>query len=418
MILIFITALEVFSFLAVPVYNLLIEGYSWEDVKQRVYETKLNAVIDIKKEVYGQFDPINLVRHVPYTYYGNGHLQINRHGFIGNRHDQNGEPQTHHLDLFPEKPNNLFRIILIGGSSTAGSGSNSAEETISSQLETLLNKNKPNEKYDYQVLNFGAAGGYTGLERTKFFNELIYYYPDMVIALDGFNDAWASFVEPERMRLDHPIINWDSLSYQYFELMNGHSDYNLYPPKIFKNTFLFVQKVLNKLIKNSKQKEKERLALYKLLPFFKYSEEVHEKFPYFSNVVSNNLEAIASYSSLNNIYFLAYLQPHAFSGKNLSEEEVKKTEALFKNYENKPDSVFNKEKYSKSIHEAFNSYSLVYENLGKKYANYKNIKFFNIISLFDNVKESVFVDTIHSNSLGNKLIAQRYHEDITKTLKQ
>ena len=54
-----------------------------------------------------------------------------------------------------EKPNHIYRIVTLGGSTTAGKHEN--ESTYPRLLERLLNSQSDGRKY-YQVLNFGVWG--------------------------------------------------------------------------------------------------------------------------------------------------------------------------------------------------------------------------------------------------------------------
>ena len=106
------------------------------------------------KTSYGQFDPVTLVRLVPDEYYGL--LPIGKFGFIENKEE--GTTFSY------KKGDNVIRVIMLGGSSMAGSGSGRLYQTISSQLERMINDklSKENSKRSFEVLNFGAGGGYSG----------------------------------------------------------------------------------------------------------------------------------------------------------------------------------------------------------------------------------------------------------------
>ncbi len=106
-------------------------------------------------------------------------------------------------DTDPVKAEGVTRIFFMGGSGALGSAANpmypwyamsgqaqySADETISRYLETLLNEKYPDQRFE--VIN--AATNWTQLHQ-----QLIHYYrkvrhlqPDLVISMDGQNDALA-----------------------------------------------------------------------------------------------------------------------------------------------------------------------------------------------------------------------------------
>ena len=85
---------------------------------------------------------------------------------------------------FTVKKNNVFRIIAIGDSCTAGHWL-ALKDTYSKQLERKLNNAK---KHDYyQVINAGVPG-YTSLQGKRYFKKLLKYSPDMIIVFLGCND--------------------------------------------------------------------------------------------------------------------------------------------------------------------------------------------------------------------------------------
>ena len=80
-----------------------------------------------------------------------------------------------------------LRIITLGESSTVGNG-NVDEQTYPRILERLLQEKFPGQKIS--VIN-GAAGGYSTRESLGYLQaRLIYYRPDIVIVMHGWNDMY------------------------------------------------------------------------------------------------------------------------------------------------------------------------------------------------------------------------------------
>ena len=50
--------------------------------------------------------------------------------------------------------------------------------------------------------------------------------------------------------------------------------------------------------------------------------------------------------------------------------------------------------------------------LDKEFRDYPNIRFFDIRRTFENTTERVFNDIIHTNAIGNEIIARRMYQDI------
>ena len=84
-----------------------------------------------------------------------------------------------------EKPNYIYRIVTMGGSTTAGKYEN--EETYPRLLERMLN-GQNDETQNYQVLNYGVWGYNSCNLKTLYKQEIIKFNPDMIIIMSGWND--------------------------------------------------------------------------------------------------------------------------------------------------------------------------------------------------------------------------------------
>ena len=102
-----------------------------------------------------------------------------KYGFI-----VNGEPAG---DI-SKKPPGTYRIFVLGGSTVAGLGVGSPGNTITAQLEDMLNSSPGDNRPQFQVINAGIVGWYSPQEVALAQFELLYYKPDMIITFDGLND--------------------------------------------------------------------------------------------------------------------------------------------------------------------------------------------------------------------------------------
>lgn len=104
-------------------------------------------------------------------------------------------------DEFPvEKPDGVYRIVALGGSSTYDVSIRDNTETFAAQLERLLK-----EEYGYkdvQVINAGVPGynSWEILVNLEF--RVLDLDPDLVIIYEGTNDVHARMVEPSAYRGD------------------------------------------------------------------------------------------------------------------------------------------------------------------------------------------------------------------------
>ena len=105
-------------------------------------------------------------------------------------------------EIKKEKPDNMFRIFTVGGSTTLSTGVRDSE-TWPVLLQQIINE-KIMEK-NIEVINAGISGGTskTGYDMIK--NKLLSFDPDLIIMYDGWNDS-KCFKEPE-----HELLIFDSL---------------------------------------------------------------------------------------------------------------------------------------------------------------------------------------------------------------
>lgn len=117
-----------------------------------------------------RFGPLKLVLH-PFVSYANlpnqksPHFSINNLGFRGG--DIRKDEKT------------KKRIIVVGGSTAFGTGLQHDDETLAQRLEYLL---------DAEVINAAVVGHASGQELVSLVMELVDLRPDLVIALNGWND--------------------------------------------------------------------------------------------------------------------------------------------------------------------------------------------------------------------------------------
>jgi len=117
--------------------------------------------------------------------YGAPHIRINSAGF------RNVE------EILPNKSENVFRIVLMGGSTVWGDDAHSPmsgiivnEETIAAHLERILNARGASlgSSITVQVINAGVMG-YRLFQDVAYFDYRVSEFrPDLVIAIDGHND--------------------------------------------------------------------------------------------------------------------------------------------------------------------------------------------------------------------------------------
>lgn len=125
------------------------------------------------QEPYFQYHPFAAFNWIPNARFLK--QKVNSQGFVSTREIP-----------FSKEPGE-FRIITLGGSSTVGNG-NVDEQTYPRILEKLMQERFLGRKIN--LIN-GAAGGYTTRESLGYLQaRLIYYRPDIVIVMHGWNDMY------------------------------------------------------------------------------------------------------------------------------------------------------------------------------------------------------------------------------------
>ncbi|MBM3751961.1 MAG: SGNH/GDSL hydrolase family protein [Acidimicrobiia bacterium] len=170
--------------LVVLVIGLLIEGASWGLLRAKGKTT----------EAFGRRYHVNAhVRYRPWTGpmyrpYQNEvrtGLGTDRHGFI-----HNGDPSR---DLTTKAPG-VYRIFILGGSPVAGMWS--GDVTIAGRLEVLLNAGPDPAGRRFEVVNAAMEGWNSSQELAMLSNYLPEFAPDLIIAINGFNDVFHAIRAP------------------------------------------------------------------------------------------------------------------------------------------------------------------------------------------------------------------------------
>lgn len=322
-------------------------------------------------------------------------LRVGRHGFILNGAD---EPVN-----YPDKAPGTIRIVILGGSSVAGATASGNDKTIAAQLETLLNsRGNP----VFQVLNFGMGGNYSYGELIRLVTEVAYIDTDVVIMVDGFNDAHYANLEHLRAGLPAPLMNWADYSYQYFDTMAGLRGRLRQPPAVMTYTYLLVSSVVGPAAMQSVREQ--RLAIYDALPARALSDWVAERDPRLATVLQTNLDIAAGWATRSGRRFFGYLQPHPWEYKDLACERAAGTRLMV----GRLGPTVDEAGYGEIMQAAFQAYARAYRQLDEAYADNPRVRFVDLRRLFENVGDCIYNDPIHYNDKGNLLIARRMLADL------
>jgi hypothetical protein len=105
--------------------------------------------------------------------------------------DEQGFPPVARLGhrYLLRKPADVFRVIMLGGSTVEGYGVNSPLESLPSKLQLLLEREVSQTSKQVEVINGGISHFSSDQEYLRLIADLVRFEPDLVIAYDGWNDA-------------------------------------------------------------------------------------------------------------------------------------------------------------------------------------------------------------------------------------
>jgi hypothetical protein len=356
---------------------------------------------------YGLYDPVVTQRYR----FGQdqGTMEINASGFIHNGSD---EPL---LNTFPEKPDGVFRIMLLGGSSMAGNALQSGNtQTIAAYLERQLNTSGVSAETGlaFQVLNWGHSGAYSFTEAVRFLSDGIHAQPDMIMMLDGWNDTVQANLEHRRMDVPHALLNWGNLHYQFYDRMFALKSSTSGPA-----LFTYTMGVINWMGLGANTSE-TRPAAYESNPVSPLSSHILKSDPTMAGVLAGNWKIVAGWAAASDVGFTAYLQPFAGHLRGAApQEETTDLEARFRLLADIHGPDWQQDNYMATMTAAYEAYRQELRPLNDAFPS-PDVQFVDLTDFFSNVAERVYLDQIHYNERGNEMLAARFAQDVKGYLAQ
>ncbi|MCH8860441.1 MAG: SGNH/GDSL hydrolase family protein [Thaumarchaeota archaeon] len=272
----------------------------------------------------------------------NQHMQtinINNDGFRGS-------------EIQKEKPDDTYRIIMVGGSTTFGLKMLS-EHTIPAHLQEKFNQ--LNLEKRVEVINAGIHGYNSNDELNLIKKKIVYYDPDLVIIYDGSNDIFFPY--------DSKLIAYDI----------GDSRY------IYRKYFQFYKTldVINNIISEEPPE-----------PLHEYRLNVKLELDDRAKLWKNNISTICEIGNQNGFKTLIFLQPFLGTGNQTVTERESR--------------VFNNQ-VLKWFPNALVEYSFFTDRLDD--LNHSCTGTFDLRNIFDNSQREVFFDKWHHWDIYNEVLA-------------
>ncbi|MFP4006808.1 MAG: SGNH/GDSL hydrolase family protein [Spirulinaceae cyanobacterium] len=381
---------------------------------------RLNFLMSDDQPYKGLSDRGNLVAKqsmgVGYELVGDRDLeywQINEQGF----RDRESLPLA--------KPNNEYRIFILGNSTGFGVGSTSNTATMAHQLETLMNERvqrqqQSPEKYRPDVLSFfpperekalalppkienktyrtinAAVPGYTsGNHLAQLALQILPYQPDAIVIVGGYTDLMLPSVEKAtnipRINefLANPLAHYGASVKQSLHKWTSRTAlYRAVNYFILRPELPLTQKTLGIL------ERENTLAAH--LP--QNEQELQRRVDRYRN----NYKQMVKLAAGAGIPLIVAIQPE-ITGRN-SEALSGSENALYQQLS---------QDYQQQIQEGYAALNTANNQLKKAYPN--NIDIFNFHQLFQNTETTpeAFIDPIHLTESANAVLAERLYQAVT-----
>jgi hypothetical protein len=362
------------------------------------------------------YDPWLGIRMAPLHtsgYSKTGSLKTDQYGFIFN---------TESGTFVPDKSPSVYRIFLIGGSTATGIGASSNNTALAASIEKILNGNiqKLNKRRlegeqisNIEVINAASYSYYSPQTLVSIALELINYDPNLIIVLNGRNDARIALrydyernqalanLEKSKLTPYHELKFHNTIR-QKSSLLNFESEVGLlrvallYTLESFANrsyTSVILLKFSNLWMKLTHPHEQLTYVGRINLPSTTspYSPDLTmEGVDYYVSFMTN----IAGIGLAQNIKIMTLLQPTLGVGEKVLTSDEMSLKQIY------PDSRY--EQFQVFFQES--EKRLKGSALPRKYP--RQLMFASLTDIFDEVRETVYVDTAHYNQKGNDLIAE------------
>ena len=283
-------------------------------------------------------------------------LNINSYGFRG-------------PEITIEKPDNVYRIFFIGGSTAFGQIASSDSKTIPGILESKFHENAEKE---IEIINAGINNANSRSETYLIKNIILDFNPDMLIVYDGWNEGQHDW-------------GWDDEVEDQSTLAN---------------------------LKNSFEVYLNSLYITKIKPYYKTPEKFQELFTNKNNnpgeiqvpnsdlnekkasVWEKRWEGICSIEDEKNFKTVITLQPILGTGsKSLTPVEQERLEKSFAR--------------QNIILELFDKLAISLTELEKTCE-----KTIDLRDSFDHTDKPVFHDLGHTSNYGNEIVAEKIYQNI------
>jgi len=341
-----------FGIMFLMIIFLTIEGFArlldYQFVKDCQFphsEAMTHLDMDLKRQMCYDFRDLEFVNS-PYTaLVPNQHfstINVNEYGFRGS-------------EVSKQKLDGTYRIFIIGGSTTFGTGSTSDETTIPGFLQKKYES--ADLPFPVEVINTGVSTGFSAGETYMVKEKLIDFEPDLLIIYDGWNDVTKQIKE-----YNEPVKK--NLFFEY--AVNLYQKYKT--RAIIDSFFTDINYKTGTIAKPAKiAQTPEKVAIWK-----------------------DRWKEICELGKENNFEVLVTIQPIAGSSNRTLSSFAEKNYILYDN---------------ENVLSALKFYSEALVDL-----NQFCIKTADLRNVFDGIEDPIYTDYVHMSDFGNEIVAQKMFE--------
>ncbi|MFC1679551.1 hypothetical protein ACFL2T_05015 [Elusimicrobiota bacterium] len=291
----------------------------------------------------------------------------------------------------PDKPAGTLRVVVLGGSTMVGMGQSSPEKSIPVVLESLLGRAYPQKKIE--VVNGAFYTHTASQEMAALATKLIIFHPDLILVFDGYNEFVRAYHFP-----DMPPF-WSVPHEQMYRTYNRVQSFK---GSVAQLGFLLSKRfyclaLLRAIRYNRRFMAVADVPKEQALNLKPYARAIDEYL-----VMHKNILGIARAHDIP--VFLA-AQPNLFYRKPLSEEEKK----VHKQWDT------SKPRYSEASDFFFPELDRRYGEFAKK-RSAEHVHLLNMTRMFEDVAETLYVDSCHYNDRGAELVARALFAPTAKAL--
>lgn len=329
------------------------------EVSARVIEYALYPCNLLKSDTYKNFDYFSIKQ----ICFDQQNLLYYEQPFLHLRPDQHSKTVNINSlgfrgpEFTREKPETIFRIFLVGGSTTFGASATSDDSTITSFLQKKFDDVKLTKKI--QVVNAGISSA-TSFEETYYIKDiLVQLNPDLIVIYDGFNDA-------SYRVLSDPVISEDA---KVKEL----EGFKFKKIPFYRTPWVIHDIFFTKIPHADSSKSVDADSTKKVISLWK-----------------SRVEEICNLGKENGFATLIAVQPILIIGaKNLTDYESK--------YAAKTDSDFATKITLEGITDSLRDLN-------------SSCVTVDLSGAFDGITEPIYTDIVHVNDNGNRIIAEKLYD--------